>query len=112
VVFRIIVAPVPNQQFAIMSREPANAHGMAALGSRREIVASLTTFNTAPDREGADETLYGPGILISLPPEADPVTQMLVVITEEEIGWQVVLRLGKHFKWKLVDMSTGRELNP
>lgn len=85
---------------------------MAALGSRKEIVEQLSAFNTAPEREGEDDPLYGPGILISLPPMTDPVTQMLVSVTEEEIGWQVILRIAKHFCWKVVDTSSGRELNP
>lgn len=103
---------VSSKQFVIMSREEATSSGMAPLGTRREIIEQLSQFNTAPQCDGEDESLYGPGVVISLPPETDPVTQMLIVITEEEISWQVIMRLGKHFEWKLVDMSTGRELNP
>jgi len=103
---------VPSQQFVILSREMAGDNGMAPLGSRRDIIDQLGRFNTAPQRSGEDESLYGPGIVISLPPMIDPVPQMLVSITEEEIGWQVVLRLAKHFQWKIVDTTSGRELNP
>ncbi len=100
------------QQYVILSRESASNNGMAPLGSRKDLVAQLSSFNTAPERSGEDDPLYGPGILVSLPPMTDPVTQMLVSITEEEIGWQVLLRIAKHYRWKIVDTSSGRELTP
>lgn len=103
---------MPSQQYVILSRETASDNGMAPLGTRREIIDQLSNFNTAPQREGEDEPLYGPGIVISLPPMTDPVSQMLVSVTEEEIGWLVILRLAKHFRWKIVDTTSGRELNP
>lgn len=103
---------VPSQHYVILSRESANDDGLAPLGTRREIIGQLDRFNTAPQHPDEDEVLYGPGITISLPPMTDPVTQMLVAISEEEIGWQVLLRLAKHFQWKIVDTGTGRELNP
>jgi hypothetical protein len=37
---------------------------------------------------------------------------MLVTVTEEEIGWQVLTRLINHFQWKLLDPVTGRQLHP
>lgn len=103
---------MPSQQYVILSREKAKGDGMVPLGTRKEIVEQLKNFNTAAERTGEDEPLYGPGIMISLPPMTDPVPQMLVSITEEEIGWLVVLRLAKHFRWKVVDPMSGRELNP
>ena len=97
-------------QFVILSRERANASGMAPLGTRREIIRELSTFNTAPDGT-TDDVLYGPGIRMELPPDQDPVSQMLMTVVEEEIAWLVIMRLAKAFSWKIVDMNTGRELN-
>jgi len=82
---------------------------MAPIGSRREVLTQLSHYNTAPD--GTDnDSLYGPGIRIELPPGQDPVTQMLLTVVEEEIAWLVIMRLMKAFGWKIVDMNTGREL--
>lgn len=100
-----------SQQFVILSREPSSNNGMAPIGSRREIVDSLSHYNTAPESEGED-ILFGPGIRIELPPGQDPVTQMLMSITEEEIAWLVVMRLAKELRWKILDPNTGRELSP
>lgn len=70
----------------------------------------MEPFNTAPDREGGD-TLYGPGIRIELPP-GEPVTQMLLSVTEEEIAWQVIMKMARTLAWRLYDPVSGRELNP
>ncbi len=92
-----------------MSRKEAE-NGLASLGTARDIVGRLSVFNTGPDHDGGD-VLYGPGIRIELPPE-DPVQQMLLTITEEEIAWQVIMRLAKLLEWRIIDPATGRELNP
>lgn len=99
-----------SQQFAILSRHPANNNGMAPIGNRLQIIRELSHHNTAPDHEG-DDVLYGPGITLQLPPGQDTVQQMLMTVTEEEIAWLVIMRLAKTFNWKIVDTETGRELN-
>jgi hypothetical protein len=101
---------VPAQQFVILSKRPDSANGLPSLGPRAELVRQLERFNTAPERQG-DDVLYGPGIRLELPPEQGEVSQVLVTITEEEIAWQVIMRLLKEFEWKIVDTNTGRELN-
>lgn len=83
---------------------------MAPIGPRAKIVGDLSHFNTAPEREG-DDVLYGPGIRLELPPDQNDVSQMLLTITEEEIAWLVIMRLAKAFDWKIVDTTSGRELN-
>lgn len=99
------------QQFVILSRDTETDNGMAPIGSREDIVNRLSLYNTAPDQD--DEcVLYGPGIRIELPPDQDPVAQMLMSITEEEIAWLVVMRLAKEMEWKILDPETGRELRP
>jgi hypothetical protein len=101
---------VPAQQYVILSKQPASANGMAAIGRRSEIIGTLASYNTAPEREGED-VLYGPGIRIELPPGQDKVSQMLMTVTEEEIAWLVIMRLAHALQWKIVDPNTGRELN-
>lgn len=98
-------------QFVIQSKRSTSNNGLMPVGWRRQIVLDLARFNTAPECEGDDEVLYGPGIRIELPPGQDPVSQMLMTIVEEEIAWHVVMRLAKTFDWKIVDPNTGRELN-
>jgi hypothetical protein len=101
---------VGNQQLVILSRADAADDGLPPLGARQELVARLAEHNTAPERDGED-ILHGPGIRIELPP-GDPVTQMLMTVVEEEIAWQVIMRISKVFQWKLLDPATGRELAP
>jgi hypothetical protein len=100
-----------SQQFVIMSREATVDNGMAPIGSREQVVSTLSQFNTAPEHDSED-VLFGPGIRIELPPDQDPVSQMLMSITEEEIAWLVVMRLAKELNWKILDPETGRELRP
>ena len=101
---------VNSQQLVILSRDEPTGDGLASLGSRDEIIHQLSPYNTAPEGDGED-ILYGPGIRIELPP-GEPITQMLMTIVEEEIAWQVIMRLAKGLRWKLLDPATGRELNP
>jgi hypothetical protein len=101
---------VSSQQLVILSREDSPAEGLAPIGTRQEIVGRLESLNTAPATDGED-ILYGPGIMIELPP-GEPVTQMLMTIVEEEIAWQVIMRLARDLQWKLLDPATGRELKP
>jgi hypothetical protein len=101
------------RQFVILSRrEPVETGVLAPIGSRAEIVGQLDRCNTGPERSNAGDVLYGPGIRIEMTPGQDPITQMLVTVTEEEIGWQVLTRLVTELHWKLLDPNTGRELSP
>ena len=77
----------------------------------KEIIEQLSKLNTAPEREGED-ALFGPGVRIDLPPEKDPVEQMLLTIVEEEIAYLVMMRISRICGWKILDPETGRELNP
>ncbi len=100
------------QQYVILSCADAPADGgMAPIGSRREIVEQLSHYNTMPEREGED-ILYGPGIRIELPPDEDPLRQMLLSVVEKDIAWLPIMRLAVAFRWKLFDPATGRELTP
>ncbi len=103
----------PVRQFVILSGvEPEEAGSLPAIGPRAEIVEKLACAKTYPESSDAQDVLYGPGIRVELTPNQDPVSQMLVTVTEEEIGWQVLTRLINHFQWKLLDPATGRELSP
>ncbi len=98
------------QQFVIQSRV-ADDGSRVPLGNRDDLIASLAKFNTMPEKEGGD-ILWGPGICLEFPPNEDPVKQILVRIVEEEIAWLPLVRLAKHFEWSILDMETGRELEP
>lgn len=101
------------RQFVILSgQDPSEAGSLTAIGPRSEIVEMLARANTSPESNEVEDVLYGPGIRVELTPNQDPICQMLVTVTEEEIGWQVLTRLINHFQWKLLDPNTGRELNP
>lgn len=99
------------RQFVILSRNGSSTESLSPLGTRAEIVKGLEHCNTAPESDGGD-ILYGPGIEIELPPGQDPVTQMLLSISDDDIAWVVVIRLAREFGWKILDPNSGRELNP
>ena len=102
-----------SRQFVILSSQDVAEDGtLPSIGPRTEIVEKLAMANTSPESTGIEDVLYGPGIRIELTPNQDPVNQMLVTVTEEEIGWQVLTRLINHFQWKLLDPNTGREMSP
>ena len=100
-----------SKQFVIQSRTAGQDGNRVPLGSRSEIVDSLARYNTLAEVEGGD-MLWGPGIRIELPPEEDPIQQMLLHIVEEEIAWLPIVRLAKQFDWAVTDIETGRELQP
>ena len=99
-----------SKQFVIQSRTAGADGNRVPLGTRDEIVNSLAKFNTAAEVEGGD-MLWGPGIRIELPPD-DVVQQMLLFIVEEEIAWLPIVKLAKHFDWSVMDIESGRELQP
>jgi len=99
------------KQFVIQSRTADTDGQRVPLGSRSEIVNSLSLFNTQAEVEGGNE-LWGPGIRLELPPNEDPIRQMMLYIVEEEIAWLPIVRLAKQFDWSVMDLETGRELQP
>lgn len=96
--------------FVVLSSHDADSReGMMPIASRKDLLAGLFDCNTGPERQD-DDILYGPGIRLELTPGQDPITQMLLTLTEDTIGWQVLTKLLKQFDWKLLDPDTGREL--
>lgn len=102
---------MPTSQLVILSRSAGRSGELAPISSRAELLRQLEVRNTGPERPG-DDLLYGPGIEIQLAPGQDPITQMLLTITDEDIAWVVIIRLAKELNWKIFDPYTGRELKP
>lgn len=98
------------RQIVIMSSEPQTPSGLAPMGSVRRITEQFSRFNTAPDGSPALTTvrLFGPGMVVELPQGFDQVTQAMVTVNEEDIAWPVLSRVCREFKWKMVDLDTGR----
>ena len=96
------------RQFVILSRHPATDGQMAPLGSREEVINGLAHCNTGPDAPGGD-VLYGPGLEFELPPGQDPVLQMLMSISDDDIAWIMIMRIAREFGWKILDPQSGRE---
>ena len=98
------------KQLVVMSHEPASTDGsLAPIASRTKMLSDLASRNTGPDMDGG-ETLYGPGIRLEMTPDEDPITQMLLEIVDEDIGWDVATRLAREFGWSLLDPMSGRTL--
>lgn len=102
---------MPTSQLVILSRSSGKSGELAPLGPRPELLRQLAARNTGPERPG-DDVLYGPGIEIQLAPGQDPITQMLLTITDEDIAWVVILRLARELQWRIFDPYSGRELKP
>ena len=100
-------------QFVIMSRQvPKEGQSLAPIAPRRDLLRDLALHNTAPESTDEQDVLYGPGIRLEMPPGQDPVMQMLLTLTEEEVGWLVLRRLAGKFNWRVVDPDTGRDWSP
>ncbi len=56
-----------NQTFVILSPEESGKNGLAAIGTRAEIIKNLDPLNTTPERPRVD-VLWGPGMSIDLQP--------------------------------------------
>ncbi len=97
--------------YVIMSRAKQVDGAPAPIGSRADIVKALSLRNTSADVDGGD-ILYGPGIEIELPHGQDPIPQMLLTISDDDIAWVVIMKLAKALQWKIFDPSSGRELSP
>jgi len=65
-------------------RLKAEGGGLVPLASRAEIAKFFQTMNTRADRDGAD-VLHGPGIRVEMPPMQDPVMQLTLTVTEDEL---------------------------
>ena len=100
-----------SRHFVIQSRIENEGTEREPLGTRSEIIESLSHFNTMPENNG-DDMLWGPGIRIELPPTEGDIQQMLLHIVEEEIAWLPIVRLARQFNWCVTDIETGRELKP
>lgn len=100
-----------SNQLVILSRTSSASGELAPIAGRAELLRELAKRNTGPERPGED-VLYGPGIEIQLAPGQDPVTQLLLSITDEDIAWVVILRLARELHWKIFDPYSGRELKP
>ena len=99
------------QQFVILSKQESSSGELMPLGDRKEFLAQLSQLNTHPSRPGED-ILFGPGIRLELPPDEDPIKQVLLTIVEQEIAWLVIMRLARKLDWKIMDPLSGRELTP
>jgi len=93
-------------------REGAEASEMSPLGSAAEVVAALSSYNTAPDGSAAGSlgtvTLYGPGMMVLMPTTQKVITQLIANLTDEEIALPVLMRACKALGWAMMDMESGR----
>ncbi|MFO0783105.1 MAG: hypothetical protein U0636_05430 [Phycisphaerales bacterium] len=97
--------------FVILSRQPSEEGILAPIGTRAQVMEGLAHCNTAPEVPTGD-TLYGPGVEFELPPGQDPIRQMILTISDDDIAWVVIMRVAREFGWKVLDPTTGRELQP
>lgn len=98
------------RQLVITGPAPSDPDEAPTLGSRREVLATLSKFNTWPDVEGG-EFLYGPGLTMQMTPGAEELSQMLVAVLDEDIAWTVLTRICKTTHWQLLDLESGRSLS-
>jgi len=93
------------------SAKTARTGELPSMGARREVIAALARFNTAPDgatRNTGMDVLYGPGMILEIPATNDEVAQAMVTVTDEDIALPVLLRLCKTLGYAMVDLESGR----
>lgn len=83
-----------------------------AMGTLREVRAGLARFNTSPDGSGSTdsgiERLHGPGMVVEVSTSADPVSQAVATLNDEDYAFPVLMKLCRAQGWKMVDIETGR----
>lgn len=103
---------MPKRQFVLMNAAPATGGTQAVLGSVKEFREAVAVFNTAPDGGASKalgmEQLHGPGYVLEIPANANPLTQAIVHVHDEDTAWPVLARLCRSLRWKLVDLESGR----
>ncbi len=97
------------RHLVVISNAPARDGAMAPIGSRADVLKQLSALNTYPDTPDGC-VLYGPGIELHLGPGQDPILQMMLDVTDEDIAWLVIERIGRTLQWKFVDLASGNEL--
>ena len=95
------------KRYVIQHPIPSGDGSLSPIGSKSEIVAGLATCNTGPDHAEGD-VLYGPGIELVIAPGEDPVRQMEMAVTDDDIAWTIIHRMKKQFGWKFIDPESGR----
>ncbi|RLS67013.1 MAG: hypothetical protein DWH97_02225 [Planctomycetota bacterium] len=65
-------------------RHKRDVGALEPLGTRAEVLHVFASMNTGPDRSGSD-VLFGPGIRVELRPNEDPILQLMIHVTEEEL---------------------------
>ncbi len=97
-----------SQQFVVTHR---NDSKIDHLGDRATVLNQLAALNTAPDKPGED-ILWGPGFRLEMASDQDPIVQMLLTVTEEEIAWLSMVKVAKSCQWRIIDLQTGVEVEP
>jgi hypothetical protein len=103
---------MPRRRQLVLVKPAEKPGDSAPLGSVRQVRDTLGRFNTASDGSidpaGGLEVLHGPGLTCELASAVEPVKQVLVTVTDEDIAWPVLSRLCKAAQWKMMDIDTGR----
>lgn len=103
-------AGVARKKRQLILQHPPDEEGAVALGSRKEVCATLARFNTAPD--GSPETggtviLHGPGLVLEIATTQREIQQAIVTLTDDEIAFPVLMRLCKSQGWSMIDLESG-----
>ncbi|MFM8642369.1 MAG: hypothetical protein ACKOV8_04540 [Phycisphaerales bacterium] len=95
------------KRYVIQYAIPSADGSLTPMGTRAELVTGLATCNTGPDQANGS-VLYGPGIELVIAPGEDPVRQMEMAVTDDDIAWTIIHRMKKQFGWKFIDPESGR----
>lgn len=85
---------------------------LVSFGTRTELRALLRGYNIAAETESPDETeLYGPGVLVFLPPTEDRIVQFEIAEDDPDISKKVLVNLAKTRNWDFIDQETDRRMH-
>jgi|SRR5690606_24170408 len=100
------------RQIVLMKSTRGSGGEMEPLGTAEDVLDKLARFNTAPDGGPPGSlgtlTLHGPGMVVLMPTTQKTITQLIVSVTDEDIGVPVLMRVCKKLGWAMTDMETGR----
>jgi hypothetical protein len=94
-------------------RDPEDpAAGSVPLGSPKDLIEALATFNVAPDgaprKALGTAVLHGPGFTLEYASSQDELNQAMIVVNDQDFAWPVLSRMCRAHGWKMQDTESGQ----
>ena len=105
------------RQVVLMCRREEGDDAAPPMGSLKEVIAALKSFNCWPDGSGPEgmgrspgmALAYGPGMILEIPTMGGgEIMQVLATMTDEEFAFPVLMKMCRQNGWTMMDPESGR----